>query len=85
VTVCKRSISAEIGAQPRLVDLPITVFTTIEQHDWDPVPELGAQRRTASIGLEIDIGDGQLKSEVGGQLPKPGCCALTQRAPVASQ
>ena len=58
---------------------------TIEQHDWDPVAELGAQRRTASIGLEIDIGNGQLKSEFGGELPKPGCCALTQRAPVAGQ
>ena len=61
----------QIVAQPRLVDLPVAVLDTVEQHHRKPVPELGAALRTAGGGFVVDIGRPQLEAQLGGQFGEP--------------
>ncbi len=70
----------QIRPQPGLIDLPVTVLSTVEQHYGKPVAELGTQGGIPRRGDSVDICDGQLEAELIGQLRQPRRGTRTDRA-----
>ena len=75
----------KIGPQPGLVELPVAVLSSVEQHYRQPVAELGAQSGITRGGSGVDVGGRQVEAELVGQLAEPGRGPLAQGAALPGQ
>ena len=75
----------QIGPEPGLIDLPVAVLDTVEQHHREPVAALGASSGGARRGGGVDIRAGQLEVKFGSQFRQPVVHPPADPTPVACQ